>query len=131
MADKLNTIQTNCNLYFPIFHKPSFIKLVSNGVHLCDKQFGAVVLVVCAIGSRYSHDPRVFSEDAGTEQSSGWKWFSQVRPQRNTFVAPPSLYLVQLLCVSDHFEQVALLMLPRLMSGTYRVHLHQSRAGYS
>jgi hypothetical protein len=68
-------------------------------MHFRDPQFGAVVLAVCALASRYSDDPRVFIEGTNSEHSSGWKWYRQVRPFRATFSPLPSLYQLQLICV--------------------------------
>jgi hypothetical protein len=42
-----------------LLHRPTFEKEIAEGLHKRNATFGAVVLVVCAIGSRYSDDPRV------------------------------------------------------------------------
>jgi hypothetical protein len=82
-----------------ILHFPSFHRSILDGLHFRDPQFGAVVLTVCALASRYSDDPRVFIEGANSEHSCGWKWYRQVRPLRATFSDVPSLYELQLICV--------------------------------
>ncbi|KAJ6550108.1 fungal-specific transcription factor domain-containing protein [Mycena capillaripes] len=94
------------NIYFDqinplsgILHFPTFRDSLANGLHTRDPHFGAVVLVVCASASRYSSDPRVFI-DGATEHSCGWKWFRQVRPLRTSFSPQPSLYQLQLICLS-------------------------------
>lgn len=61
--------------------------------------FAATVLLVCAVGSRYSDDPRVFLDDTNTPHSCGWKWFDQVQVVRKSLLAPPSLYDLQFYCV--------------------------------
>ncbi|KAJ7089025.1 fungal-specific transcription factor domain-containing protein [Mycena crocata] len=88
-----------------VLHLPSFHQSLADGLHLRDPHFGAVVLVVCALGSRYSDDPRVFLppdelHSSYDEHSCGWKYFNQVRPLRTSFSPEPSLYTIQLLCLS-------------------------------
>ncbi|KAK7063573.1 fungal-trans domain-containing protein [Favolaschia claudopus] len=82
-----------------ILHFPSFHQSVVDGVHFRNHEFGAVILLVCALASRYSDDPRVFVDGAG-EHSCGWKYFRQVRPLRATFTSEPSLYELQVICLS-------------------------------
>ncbi|KAJ6541557.1 fungal-specific transcription factor domain-containing protein [Mycena capillaripes] len=85
-----------------ILHSPSFHQSISDGLHLHDPHFGAVVLVVCALGSRYSDDPRVFL-DRDSELSRGWKWFRQVQAFCTTFSPEHSLHQLQLICLSINF----------------------------
>jgi hypothetical protein len=67
------------NNYFPLLHRPLFEKAVADGVHLQNHTFGAVLLLVCAIGARYSQDPRVLAPgDSEPTQFPGWHWFEQV-----------------------------------------------------
>ncbi|KAJ7157352.1 fungal-specific transcription factor domain-containing protein [Mycena filopes] len=88
------------NTVLGILHYPSFRKSLADGQHYRDRDFGAVVLGVCALASRYSDDPRVFLEGADSEHSGGWKWFRQVRPLRVSFSPEPSLAQLQLLILS-------------------------------
>ncbi|KAJ7146476.1 fungal-specific transcription factor domain-containing protein [Mycena epipterygia] len=83
-----------------ILHSPSFHQSISDGLHLRDHHFGAVVLAICSLASRYSDDPRVFIDGANSEHSCGWKWFQQVRPLRVSFSPEPSLHQLQLICLS-------------------------------
>ena len=94
----------HCNPFFPIFHRPTFDKLIADGVYLQDRSFGAVLLSVCALASRYSDDPRVFDEDKKAD--TGLQWFSQVQPFIAPFMAIPSLYVIQLYCVSRFLDPV-------------------------
>ncbi|KAJ6595543.1 fungal-specific transcription factor domain-containing protein [Mycena vulgaris] len=82
-----------------ILHFTSFCQSVADGVHFRDQHFGAVVLAVCSLASRYSDDPRVFVDGVDSEHSCGWKWFQQVRPLRASF-SEPSLYQLQVICLS-------------------------------
>ncbi|KAJ7862441.1 fungal-specific transcription factor domain-containing protein [Mycena leptocephala] len=88
------------NPILSILHFPSFHQSISDGLHFRDSQFGAVVLAVCSLASRHSDDPRVFLDGANSEHSCGWKWFRQVRPLRASFSPEPSLYELQLICLS-------------------------------
>ncbi|KAF7347202.1 Fungal-trans domain-containing protein [Mycena venus] len=100
-------LETLIKIYFDqvnpiinILHFLSFHQSILDGLHLHDPQFGALVLMVCALASRYSDDPRVFIEGDNSEHSCGWKWYSQVRRLRATFLPVPSLYQLQTICLS-------------------------------
>ncbi|KAJ7479693.1 hypothetical protein FB451DRAFT_1365428 [Mycena latifolia] len=83
-----------------LLHFRSFRQLVTEGLHLRDPHFGGVVLVVCALASRYSDDPRVFIDGVDNdEHSCGWKWFQQVRPLCASMSPKPSLHQLQLICL--------------------------------
>ncbi|KAJ7185325.1 hypothetical protein C8R46DRAFT_981882 [Mycena filopes] len=83
-----------------VLHAPSFNQSVADGLHLRDRSFGSVLLVVCALGSRYSEDRRVLLEGATSQHSCGWKWFRQVLPIADRFVAEHALRQLQLICLS-------------------------------
>jgi hypothetical protein len=86
-------------IYYPILHRPSFEHAIASGQHLRDNGFAGVLLLVCALGSRYTNDPRVFIHGAPT-QSAGWKWYSQVQMIRKSPLAAPRLHDVQQYAVS-------------------------------
>ena len=99
------------NNYVPILHRPTFDKMLAQGKHLTDEDFGSVVLLVCAIGSRWSRDRRVLldeevraddgdeGEDEEEWHSAGWKWFKQVRHGRKALFSAPSLSDIQMTSV--------------------------------
>lgn len=90
----------NVNDYYPLLHRPTFDANLQDGLHLRDEGFGASVLLVCAIGARFSDDPRVSLEEySNTPHSSGWEWFRQVQLVRKSLLAPPRLYDLQICCV--------------------------------
>ncbi|KAJ7766656.1 fungal-specific transcription factor domain-containing protein [Mycena metata] len=104
-------LQTLLDLYFgqinPItflLHSPSFRASVANGEHLRDRQFGFVVLTVCALASRFSDDPRVLPTPDSPLHLAGWKWFEQVRAL-HLITSPdfPWLLKLQLICLSVLF----------------------------
>ncbi|KIJ13123.1 hypothetical protein PAXINDRAFT_14023 [Paxillus involutus ATCC 200175] len=103
---------TLVDLYFvnmdsltPLLHRPSFERRTRVGDHLDNSFFGAVYLLVCAVGSWFSDDPRVFLEGTDSEHSMGWKYFKQVQVIGKTFLGPPSLEDLQVYCLSVMFLQ--------------------------
>jgi hypothetical protein len=99
----------NANLYLPLLHRPTFERSVAGGLHLDDDAFGATVLLVCAIGSRYSNDRRVYVTLEGPDwvHSSGWKWFNQAHKQHCSPLKAPSVYDLQFYALSVLFLQSA------------------------
>ena len=78
----------------PLLHRPSFERQITQGVHSRKPSFAAVYLLVCAVASRYSDDPRVFVDDVQggvAEHSAGWKYYEQVQMARRTLFEPPCL----------------------------------------
>ncbi|KAI0930965.1 hypothetical protein AcV7_005003 [Taiwanofungus camphoratus] len=94
----------NVNCYTSLLHRPTLEDGIRNGLHLRDEGFGSVVLLVCAIGSRFTDDPRVYLKGFESEtHSCGWQWFQQVEPTRKSLLAPPRLYDLQIYCLSPIF----------------------------
>ncbi|KAG7451956.1 uncharacterized protein BT62DRAFT_882141 [Guyanagaster necrorhizus] len=93
------------NTFLPFLHRPTFDKSLKAGLHYRNSQFGAVVLVACAVGSKYVDDPRVLFEDEQSKRSSGWRWVHQVTSRRRAFPSldPPNLYDAQLCCLLSEF----------------------------
>ncbi|KAJ7686027.1 fungal-specific transcription factor domain-containing protein [Mycena rosella] len=91
------------NLYYPLLHRPTFERSIAGGLHVRDASFGAVVLLVCAIGSRFSSDPRV----CGPEDEPlrcGWKYFDQLTHIIHVF-SRPTVYHLQYYCLAVYFLQ--------------------------
>ncbi|KAJ7072113.1 fungal-specific transcription factor domain-containing protein [Mycena amicta] len=89
----------HCHPFIPLLHRQTFEKAVAGGLHLRDGRFGATLLLVCALASRYSKDPRVILQGTNSELSCGWKWAGQIRLVRQSFTTTPSLYDVQICLV--------------------------------
>ncbi|KAH0832830.1 hypothetical protein J3R83DRAFT_11755 [Lanmaoa asiatica] len=92
----------------PLLHRPSFERKIMHGVHLRNTAFGAVYLLVCAIASRYSDDPRVILDSVEygiSGHSAGWKFFEQVQMVRRTLLGPPCLEDLQTYCLCALFLQ--------------------------
>ncbi|KAF9052220.1 hypothetical protein BDZ89DRAFT_1056570 [Hymenopellis radicata] len=80
------------NNHICLLHGPSFRRDVSNGIHYTSRQFGSVVLAVCAIASRTSNDTRV-----ADGHQLGWEWFKQLRPLDSIdYASPGCLWDLQL-----------------------------------
>ncbi|KAF8658322.1 hypothetical protein AX16_002090 [Volvariella volvacea WC 439] len=94
MAIVLDAYFQHINAFLPLLHRPTFKKSISDNEHLRDRGFGAIVLLACALGSRYSEDHRTFA-DPTEPRSSGWQWFQQVVTFRSSFAQRPSLYELQ------------------------------------
>lgn len=50
---------TRFNILLPLLHRPTFEAQLAQKLHWRDPSFAAVVLLVCANGSRFSNDTRV------------------------------------------------------------------------
>ncbi|KAF5342023.1 hypothetical protein D9611_002054 [Ephemerocybe angulata] len=113
----------NTNVELPLLHRPAFEAGIAAGHHLGDLNFGATVLLVCALGARYSDDPRVQMSVVEALQSGadytvnperrkvlsryskGWKYFNQAYGAMSTYICltPPSLYDLQTYCLAAEF----------------------------
>ncbi|KAK7005700.1 Zn(2)-C6 fungal-type domain-containing protein [Favolaschia claudopus] len=106
MDDLIQLFFTHVHPFIALLHRQTFEKSVREGLHLRDSRFGATLLLVCALAARYSSDPRVYLE--GTNQSNhscGWRWAGQIRFVKQSFTTTPSLYDVQICCLSVIFLQ--------------------------
>ncbi|KAJ7926737.1 fungal-specific transcription factor domain-containing protein [Mycena leptocephala] len=99
MGQLLELYFTHQNIYLPLLHRPTFERGVLEGLHLRDDGFAATVLVVCAIGSRWSMDPRM----TGAGLSCGWEWFNQVPQVERHLFGQTKLYDLQYYCLAVEF----------------------------
>jgi hypothetical protein len=91
----------DANWIMPLLHRPTFESTLAEGMHFRDDSFARVVLLVCAIGSAYVDDPRVLLDPASRHwHTAGLRWFDQVTLNGTALFAPPSLYELQVCCVS-------------------------------
>ncbi|KAJ7152994.1 fungal-specific transcription factor domain-containing protein [Mycena filopes] len=96
---------TKVNFLVLLLHRPSFERSLASGLHLVDRQFGSVVLGVCALASKFSDDPRVIMEGTNSQLSAGWKYFCQLQPWRQSFLKSFSLYEAQVICLYTFYVQ--------------------------
>jgi hypothetical protein len=100
MVSLIDLYFEHVNLFSPLLHRPTLVKSINRNLHIKDRSFGAVVLLVCAIGARFSFDPRVLPEGYESTLSSGWQWFNQVHEADLSIMAPACLHDIQACCVS-------------------------------
>lgn len=86
----------NLNIILPVLHRPSFVRSIEVGLHQVDYDFGATVLLVCAIGCRYTEDPRVVHEMSTSTSCTAWNFFCQVTKLKKLSYLPHSLYEAQI-----------------------------------
>jgi Fungal specific transcription factor domain len=91
---------SHLNIFYPLLHRPTFDKCKAEGLHLVDNGFGATVLLVCAIGCRFSEDPRVSNTVTTESSSTAWFLFNQVGRLGLSWYSPHSLYDLQVYPVS-------------------------------
>ncbi|KAG6853489.1 hypothetical protein C0991_004035 [Blastosporella zonata] len=108
----INLYFKHVNLYLPLFHRPTFERAFSSGLHRTDNGFATTLILVCAVAAKYSDDPRVM-EDPKTPgekpdpYSSGWKWFEQVPVVKTTPLSPVGLYHLQVYVLVGQFMQAS------------------------
>ncbi|KAF9001492.1 fungal-specific transcription factor domain-containing protein [Cyathus striatus] len=93
------------NLFFPLLHRPTFLALVQAQTHLTDDAFGGVVLLVCAVGSKFCEDERTKLDGEESMHSAGWKYFNQVQMVKKSLLRPPGLWDLQKQCLLVQFLQ--------------------------
>jgi len=91
----------NLNLMLPLLHRPSFMRSIKEGFHELNQNFGATVLLVCAIGCRYTDDPRVVHELSASTSCTAWGLYNQVNRIRKPPYLPHSLHEIQIYPVSS------------------------------
>ncbi|RPD58806.1 hypothetical protein L226DRAFT_471190 [Lentinus tigrinus ALCF2SS1-7] len=103
-------LDTLVELYFrksndvlPFLHEPMFKRSIQEGLHLRNSGFGATVLLVCAIASRFTEDPRVLLDGSEDRHSAGWRWYQQVENVQRLELAPATLYELQLCMLMVQF----------------------------
>ncbi|TFK22788.1 hypothetical protein FA15DRAFT_643581 [Coprinopsis marcescibilis] len=85
---------TKVNIFLPFLHRPTFEQSIKARLHLSNPDFGASLLAVCALASRYTDDRRVVEDRSSSELSCGYHWFRQIEASLS-FSRLPSLYTVQ------------------------------------
>ncbi|KIK66034.1 hypothetical protein GYMLUDRAFT_158408 [Collybiopsis luxurians FD-317 M1] len=107
MLDLVNLYFLHVNQAFPFVHRPSFFKGVTEGLHHRDRHFGALVIVVSALGARYSNDSRVLETSTTSEHSIGWKWVRSIQPLSRSFLHPTTVNEIQMLALYTMFMGVS------------------------
>ncbi|KAF8512070.1 fungal-specific transcription factor domain-containing protein [Gautieria morchelliformis] len=99
---------------FPVLHIPTFHSHYRCKLHIRNHRFAIILLLVCAVGSRYSSDPRVLPTCAELEKESeeerwlqaGLDYYAQVFPYLGRSpVYAPSLFDLQKLALACLYVQ--------------------------
>ncbi|KAJ7497597.1 putative fungal-specific transcription factor [Mycena latifolia] len=88
------------NCYWPVLHRGIFEGKVADNLHLRDHRFGATLLMVCSLGSRYTDDPRILVDGETNLHAAGNKWHSQVSVIPKHLIYKPDLYELQTVALS-------------------------------
>ncbi|KAJ7589102.1 fungal-specific transcription factor domain-containing protein [Mycena floridula] len=109
MASLIQLYFAHSNIFLPLLHRPTFERRIAEGEHLdVSSTFGTVVMLVMAVASRFSDDPRVLAPGHDSPLSSGWKWFAPVRPVLyglfDCYTPTTSLYDLQAIFLSVIFS---------------------------
>jgi len=101
IASLVDTYFTHSNIYYPVLHCPTFQRLLNQELHRHDHEFGSLLLVVCAIGARFSDHPYVSDVTAEGTNRCMTQWLSQTREvMKKPFTSTATLFEVQYYCVS-------------------------------
>jgi hypothetical protein len=101
IASLIDTYFTHSNIYFPVLHRPTFQRLLDQDLHQRDHEFGSLLLVVCAIGARFSNHPYVSDVPPEAPNSHIARWLSQTREvMKKPYTSTATLFEVQYYCVS-------------------------------
>ncbi|KAJ7660423.1 fungal-specific transcription factor domain-containing protein, partial [Mycena rosella] len=98
MISLISLYFNNINDFFPLLHRPTFERAHATSLHLRDDGFGGTLLLVCALGARYSDDPRVRQQ----HHPAGMEWFAQVQLFQ-ALSSQPTLYDLQCYCLAVQF----------------------------
>ncbi|TRM69374.1 fungal-specific transcription factor domain-containing protein [Schizophyllum amplum] len=95
MEQLVNVFFDRVNIFLPLLHRPTFQRYIDDGTHFRDREFAHVLLLVCAVASRWSEDPRVLVDGVDDAHSAGWKYMIQVKHVYPSMTEKPSLFEVQ------------------------------------
>ncbi|PCH36860.1 hypothetical protein WOLCODRAFT_127757 [Wolfiporia cocos MD-104 SS10] len=122
---------TNVDPYHPLLHRPTFERSISNRIHLHDEDFGSTVLLVCAVGARFSDDARVFLPGYEDDTlSRGWRWYKEVHIVNKPPFSLPRLYDLQKCCLTAQFMEVTYSPLESWKIVGYGIRLAQDVGAY-
>ncbi|KAM5543313.1 hypothetical protein V8D89_003187 [Ganoderma adspersum] len=91
MMELIDLYFDHFNAFLPLLHRPTFESEVGSGLHVRDRGFGTIVLLVCATGSAWAYG----SFHSEPDQAHGWQWFRKVSLTQYSLLARPRLYDIQ------------------------------------
>jgi hypothetical protein len=77
LAAVVEAYMIHVNAWSHLLHRPTFEAAIANRLHERDNTFACVLLLVCALGSRYVDDPRVNLPET-SQRSAGWPFYMYV-----------------------------------------------------
>ncbi|KAF8178105.1 fungal-specific transcription factor domain-containing protein [Mycena galopus ATCC 62051] len=101
LASLISLYFENVNTFLPLLHRPTFEAAVSQHLHLDNSGFAQTLLLVCAVGARYSQDPRVSIQETSSVETAGWKYYDQVKLSGHLVRTHPTLYDLQAYFAAD------------------------------
>ncbi|GLB41328.1 putative fungal specific transcription factor [Lyophyllum shimeji] len=107
LASLIDLYFAHVNTYLPLLHRPTFEREVAQGLHLENISFAKNLLLVCAVASRFSDDPRVMDDAGHDAHSAGWKWFVQMSLVNASPLNPPNIYDIQFYALLGQFLQAS------------------------
>jgi hypothetical protein len=114
-------LQDLVNIFFgfnkctPLLHEPTFRKSLREGCQFYDVDFAHLVLLVCAIGSQFSADPRVLLDGDSSRRSAGLKYIDQVNLLQPATLHRANLQQLQAYCVRYFLTHCHTPFLPRAL----------------
>ncbi|KAI0316023.1 fungal-specific transcription factor domain-containing protein [Amylostereum chailletii] len=104
------------NSMFPLLHRPTFDRQYADQLYKRDIWYACVCMGVFAIASRHINDPRVLfnhskynpGKDESKWHSAGIKYYyviMRVLMAKQSIMTPSSLFEVQTICLSTHFQR--------------------------
>ncbi|KIK68679.1 hypothetical protein GYMLUDRAFT_215462 [Collybiopsis luxurians FD-317 M1] len=121
--------------FYPLLHRPTFEKSLAAKLHMYDRPFGATVLAVCALASRYSADPRVLYDNTTSMHSAGWKYFNQIEFVPKSLVGSFSVHVLQVYPLSvtfmlgTHMAEASWILIGRGIQLAQMIGVHRSSFG--
>ncbi|GJE89793.1 Zn(II)2Cys6 transcription factor [Phanerochaete sordida] len=89
---------------FPLLHRPTLIRGIAAGLHYSSEGFGAIVLLICAIGARFSTNPAVLPPGSTTWHRAGFRYYDQVQTVRKLMPrSKATLYDLQVVALAGAF----------------------------
>ncbi|KAH6873661.1 fungal-specific transcription factor domain-containing protein [Coprinopsis sp. MPI-PUGE-AT-0042] len=116
--------------FTPFLHRRSFEQSVRARAYLSDSSFGAALLALCALASRYSNDRRVFDASVNSELGCGYHWFQQVEASvsisKNTLHGIQACYMAAMYAFSSSATEKAWYLIGMAIRAAQDLGLHRS-----
>ncbi|KAJ6472353.1 fungal-specific transcription factor domain-containing protein, partial [Mycena vitilis] len=107
LAALIDLYFAHVNAFLPLLHRPTFDAALRTGEHHAGGGFAKVLLLVCAVGARYTiwRDAGM-ATGMGTDEENeraGWEWFTQVQLAGHLVRTHPALCDLQAYCLAAMF----------------------------